>query len=46
MIKFTNVNKTYLLGEDVVKAVDNVSLEIKKGEYVSILGTSGSGNQH
>lgn len=43
MIKISNVNKTYLLGEDVVKAVDNVSVEIKKGEYVSILGSSGSG---
>ncbi|MDP3917664.1 MAG: ABC transporter ATP-binding protein, partial [Candidatus Woesebacteria bacterium] len=43
MIKLSDVNKTYLLGEDVVKAVDNVSIEIKKGEYISILGTSGSG---
>lgn len=43
VIKLTGVNKTYLLGEDVVKAVDYATLEIKKGEYVSILGTSGSG---
>lgn len=43
MISLVNVHKTYLLGEDVVKAVDNVNVEIKKGEYVSILGTSGSG---
>ncbi len=43
MIKLTNVQKTYMLGEDIVKAVDNATLEIKKGEYVSILGTSGSG---
>lgn len=43
MIKLTSVNKTYFLGEDVVKAVDDVSLDIKKGEYVSILGSSGSG---
>lgn len=43
MIKLQNVSKTYHLGEDLVKAVDDVSLEIKEGEYVSILGTSGSG---
>lgn len=43
VIKLFNVNKTYYLGEDIVKAVDDASLEIKKGEYVSILGSSGSG---
>ncbi len=43
MINLTNVSKTYLLGEDIVKAVDSASVNIKKGEYVSILGTSGSG---
>lgn len=43
VIKLENVQKTYFLGEDIVKAVDNASLEIKKGDYASILGTSGSG---
>lgn len=43
MIKLTSVNKTYFLGEDVVKAIDNATLSIEKGEYVSLLGTSGSG---
>jgi putative ABC transport system ATP-binding protein len=43
VIKLEDVQKTYYLGEDVVRAVDNASLEIKKGEYASILGTSGSG---
>ncbi|MEK7169080.1 MAG: ABC transporter ATP-binding protein [Patescibacteria group bacterium] len=43
MINLTNVSKTYLLGEDIVRAVDSATLQIKKGEYASILGTSGSG---
>ena len=43
MIKLTNISKTYFLGEDEVKAVDDASIQIKKGEYVAILGSSGSG---
>jgi ABC-type lipoprotein export system ATPase subunit len=43
MIKLQNVNKSYFLGEEEVKAVCNVDLEIKEKEYISILGSSGSG---
>jgi putative ABC transport system ATP-binding protein len=43
IIKLNQVSKTYHLGDDVVKAVDQVSLEIYKKEYISILGSSGSG---
>ena len=38
-----NISKIYGQGESRVKAVDNVSLEIKKGEFVAIIGASGSG---
>ena len=38
-----NVSKSYSLGEVEVKALDDVSLSIKKGEIVSIVGASGSG---
>lgn len=43
MIKLVNVCKTYYLGEEQVRAVDNISLEIKDKQFVSILGSSGSG---
>jgi len=43
MIKLQNVSKSYFLGDTEVKAVVDVTLEIKAKEYVSILGTSGSG---
>ncbi len=43
MIKLQGVSKSYFLGEEEVKAVNNVTLEIKKKEYVSIIGSSGSG---
>lgn len=43
MIKLQNASKSYFLGEEEVKAVNDVTLEIKAKEYVSILGSSGSG---
>lgn len=43
MIKLQNVSKTYDLGEENVGAVKNISLTIKKKEFVGIMGTSGSG---
>lgn len=43
MIKLQGVSKSYFLGDDEVKAVDDINLEIKDKEYLGILGTSGSG---
>jgi len=43
MIRLENVSKFYYLGNEEVKAIDNVSLEIKDGEFTSVLGSSGSG---
>lgn len=38
-----SVTKIYKLGENIVKALDNINLKIMKGDYISIMGPSGSG---
>lgn len=43
MIKLENIKKYFTLGEEQIKALDDVSLEVEKGEYLSIIGPSGSG---
>jgi putative ABC transport system ATP-binding protein len=43
IIKITNVDKTYKMGNSTFKALDGVSLSICKGEYVAIVGPSGAG---
>ncbi|MBU2592645.1 ABC transporter ATP-binding protein [Patescibacteria group bacterium] len=43
MIKVSHISKIYKTGEVEVKALDNVSFEVKKGEFLAIMGPSGSG---
>jgi putative ABC transport system ATP-binding protein len=43
MIQLKNISKIYQTGSVEVKALDNISFEIKKGEFVAIMGPSGSG---
>ncbi|EGT3797622.1 ABC transporter ATP-binding protein [Clostridioides difficile] len=38
-----NLSKHYGKGENLVRALDNVDLEINEGEFVAIIGKSGSG---
>ncbi|SHF62941.1 putative ABC transport system ATP-binding protein [Caldanaerobius fijiensis DSM 17918] len=43
VIVLKNVCKYYKMGEEIVKALDDVTLEIEKGSFTSIMGPSGSG---
>ena len=43
MIKLTGINKIYRTNEIETVALENVNLEVNKGEFLSIMGPSGCG---
>jgi putative ABC transport system ATP-binding protein len=43
IIKITNIDKIYKMGSSTLKALDDVTLSIYRGEYVAIVGPSGAG---
>ena len=43
MIKLTEINKIYRTNEIETVALENVNLEVEKGEFLSIMGPSGCG---
>ena len=43
LIELKDVYKIYQMGEETVHALDGVSLTIDQGEFVAIVGSSGSG---
>ncbi len=43
LIEFDSVCKYYQMGDTTVKAADHISMQIQKGEFVAIVGQSGSG---
>lgn len=43
IITMTNIEKAYKMGNSTFKALDGVTLNISKGEYVAIVGPSGAG---
>lgn len=42
-IRMQDIQKSYLMGDNLVRALDGVSLSIEKGEFAAIIGPSGSG---
>lgn len=42
-VKLDKVSKIYKMGEVEIRAVDNISFEISKGEFVVVVGSSGAG---
>ena len=42
-IRSENLCRHYRMGETLIRAVDGVSLEVRGGEFVALLGSSGSG---
>ena len=43
LIRFDKISRRYQMGSETIHALREVSLEIKRGEYVAIMGPSGSG---
>ena len=43
MIKLENINRTFIVGDESVHALQDINISIEAGEYISIMGPSGSG---
>ena len=43
MLKLKKISKTYVIGDFKQNALDDISVEFRKAEFVTVLGPSGCG---
>lgn len=43
IIQTTNISRRYVMGDEVIQALKDVTISVNKGEYVAFMGPSGSG---
>ena len=43
VIDIENITKDYVMGEEIVHALRGVTLQIRRNEYLAVMGPSGSG---
>ncbi|MFT3787234.1 MAG: ABC transporter ATP-binding protein [Tepidisphaeraceae bacterium] len=43
LLRLRNITKHYRVGDETIRALDGVDLDVDRNEYVAIMGTSGSG---
>ncbi len=43
MIRLESLKKEFVMGGETITAVNNISLDVEKGDFISIVGPSGSG---
>ena len=46
LVDVLNVTKEFESGEETIRPLDGVSLSIEKGDYASLMGASGSGQEY
>jgi putative ABC transport system ATP-binding protein len=43
IIELDKINKTYIMGTEIIQALQSITLSVNKNEYVALMGPSGSG---